>query len=338
VNVILRIVMVLALCLSITVYAQFRIDAKRANSADEELLYLPNEKLLSHFTAGQSSLIADLLWLRCIQYTTKEFNRDHKFTWLEQMCNVITDLDPYFSDVYRHGGMFLACMKGDDDASLHLLDKGIANNPDKWELMWEGAMVYLLNRRNEPGSPEMAAKYLAMAELTGQAPERLAITLDGLSRKHGLYAIERGRWSEAMLSGDSMIRQMAERKLAEVDIREITDKLNEAFQQYTKLKGTSPNDLSDLVSAGLISHLPEDKLGGRFFIKDGKVLNTTLLDSDLEARRRRLQAAIDKFMLHQGRPPESLEELKNTEFLILIPDHPYGRMWDYDPKTGKVRG
>ena len=47
---------------------------------DEELLYLPNENLLNHFTAGLSSVVADLLWLRTIHYTVKEFHDvDRKF-------------------------------------------------------------------------------------------------------------------------------------------------------------------------------------------------------------------------------------------------------------------
>lgn len=332
--------LVVVLGFSVSVYSQFRIDALREEDESNELLYLPNKKLLSHFTAGQNSLIASMLWLRCIQYTTKEFNRDHKFTWLEQMCDVITDLDPNFADVYQYGGMFLACMKGDDDASLNILNKGIRNNPEDWEIMWEASMVYLLNRRNEPGSPELAARYLAMAEKTGQAPGRVQVTLDGLSRRHGLYEIERARWENAAQSSDPMMRRMAERKLVELELRQVVDQLNDVVDRYKKETGASPTTLSDLATAGLMRGMPRDPLGGKFFIdQDGKMQNTSLLDSDLEARKGRLQAAIDKFRLRQGRPPKSLEELEATEFLIRIPEHPYKeRQWQYNPRTGEIRG
>lgn len=115
--------------------AQPRIDRiRKPQNLDEQLLYLPNEKLLRHFAGGMDSIVADLLWLRCIQYTALHFKTDRKFTWLRLMCGVITRLDPYFAPVYRHGGMFLAALDANDDAGLQLLHSGIEKNPDAWEL------------------------------------------------------------------------------------------------------------------------------------------------------------------------------------------------------------
>ena len=89
--------------------AQLEIDDMRDDELDEELLYLPSEKLLNHFTVGMSSIIADLLWLRTIQYASKEFKSvDRKFTWLEQMCQMVTQLDPQFTGAYTYGGMLMA--------------------------------------------------------------------------------------------------------------------------------------------------------------------------------------------------------------------------------------
>lgn len=333
-----RILVTIAVCLSLSSFAQIQADANRTRDEIDELLYLPNEKLLSHFTAGQSSLVASMLWLRCIQYTSKEFHRDRKFTWLERMCGVITDLDPYFVDAYKYGGMFLASIKGDDDASLNLLNKGIEHNPGRWELMWEAAMVYLLNRRNEPDSPELAAHYLAMAVRTGDAEPRVALTLEGLSRRHGLYEIERERWLDAAKSNDAMMRELAARKLEELELRQIVDALSAAARRFAAQHGRPLTSLKELVDEGLISHIPTDGMGGEFIVREGRVQNTTLLDSDLEARKNRLQAAIDRFTEHQGRPPKSLEELRDSVFLIRIPDHPYDREWRYDPVRGVVDG
>ncbi|HQK77296.1 MAG TPA: hypothetical protein PKZ25_13970, partial [Candidatus Hydrogenedentes bacterium] len=99
-----------AIGLACCVMAQKHLDASRQTGFDEELLYLPNEKLLNHFTGGLDSVVADLLWLQCIQYTAEEFKGDHKYVWLNHMTDPITRLDPYFVDVYRYGGVFLAAL------------------------------------------------------------------------------------------------------------------------------------------------------------------------------------------------------------------------------------
>jgi hypothetical protein len=87
----------------ITVFAQMRADAFKPQRKDE-IVYLPNQKLLMHFTAGMNSIVADLLWLRCVQYTGVEIKESHNFAWLKQMLNTIVKMDPHFADVYRYGG------------------------------------------------------------------------------------------------------------------------------------------------------------------------------------------------------------------------------------------
>ena len=114
-----------AIGLACCVMAQKHLDASRQTGFDEELLYLPNEKLLNHFTGGLDSVVADLLWLQCIQYTAEEFKGDHKYVWLNHMTDTITRLDPYFVDVYRYGGVFLAALKADNDASVNLMKRGM---------------------------------------------------------------------------------------------------------------------------------------------------------------------------------------------------------------------
>ncbi len=59
---------------------QHQLDTLQEETLEEELLYLPNDKLLSHFTAGLDSVVADVLWLRTIQYAVMEFHnveREH---------------------------------------------------------------------------------------------------------------------------------------------------------------------------------------------------------------------------------------------------------------------
>lgn len=316
---------------------QHRLDGMREPKPDE-LLYLPNEHLLEHFTAGMSGVIADLLWIRCLLYTGEHFRGDHNFTWLNQMCDMVTRLDPYFVDAHRYGGVFLAMLKADDDACIQLLKRGMANNPEAWELPYEIAMTFLLNRPDEPDSPVQAAKYLTLAIETGNAPPFVLELAESLHRGHNLLELERGMWESMLQSDDALLRDMAERKLILIELQIACENLSEAAGVYAAEHGKPPENVEDLVRAGLVAAAPEDPLGGSFFVdEDGRVQNTSVLDADVERARGVLKGGIDAFKERNGRWPASLDELAESGILNELPRQPYaGRTWEYDARDGSV--
>lgn len=319
-----------ALCI-----AQKRLDAMRGHEFDEQLLYLPNPDLLRHCTAGLDSVVADLLWLRCIQYTSQEFHGDFKFTWLEQMCRTVTQLDPNFAAVYQWGGVFLAMLKHDNDASIELLKSGIPNNPTHWELPFEIARTYVLNRHDDV----RGARYLAVAAATGDPPQFVIDWAKNLQKRHGLYDVERGMWQDILAtSGDKNMREVAERKILEVTLRETCDILNRIADDYERRTGKRAATVEELESAGMVQGLGRDPLGGRFFIDDrGVVQNTSVLDSAREERLQVLRGWIAEFQERTGRWPATLDELIDGGHHPALPTTPYAdRPWTYDPSTGEV--
>jgi len=316
---------------------QREVDASRQSDLSDELLYLPNEKLLDHFTVGQQALVADLLWLQCIQYTAREFRGDFKFTWLNQMCDTIVRLDPYFVDVYRWGGQFLAMLKYDSDASIDLMKRGIPDNPDRWELPFEIARTYILNRNDEIAG----AHYLAMAATTGSPPMFVIDWAKNLQTAHGLFDTKRQMWSDILEnSEDENMRALAQRRLVEVDLAEFVQQLNGAGAVYRDRTGNPPTSFDDLVKEGLVQgRLPDDPLGGSFFVdRKGQFQNTSLLDSVRQERAQILQGWVEKFKREEDRYPESLEELAASSYVPGLPINPYeDQSWTYDPTTGTVQ-
>jgi len=327
-----------ALAFAGIVTAQRQIDGMKQKAFYDELLYLPNEKLLNHFTAGMSSIIADFLWIRCVHYTAQHFKGDGKFTWLNHMCNMITRLDPYFAAVYRYGGIFLAALKADDDAGIDLLKRGMVRNPDAWELPYEIAMTYLLNRGDQPDSPIHAARYLAMAVETGKAPAFVADVASSLQGAHNLTDIERAMWEKTRTSEDPFLRDLAQRKLVELDLRGTCAALDRAIQAYTARFNRPPRTLEDLVAGRVIDPIPADPFGGTFFIDStGAAQNTTVLDSRVERTRNALRTAINAYNKTQGRWLASLQDLVTAHIMDALPPHPYtNRTWQYDPGTGEI--
>lgn len=320
--------------------AQNKIDAMRDETLDEELLYLPNERLLNNFTAGMSSVIADLIWLRTIHYTVKEFhNVNRKFTWLEYMCNTVTQLDPAFTDAYVYGGMLLAAIAADDKA-IPLLQRGMVQNPYSWEVPFEIAKVYLLNRREQPESPIMAAYYLQAVAERSENPQFYIDWIERLHDKHDLNQDARTIWELVIANNeDEFIIEIAREKLLELDIHENIAALTQAIEVYEAQFGKKPARIDDLVEEGLISPTPTDEKHGTYFMdRAGKVQNTVLLDDAVERFGALLSADIERFKQTHGRFPESLKEWAEWREQG-VPTHPYeDRQWRYSPETGKLTG
>lgn len=327
-----------AVFFALMLVAQHQVDNARDKNFKSELLYLPNATLLQHFTAGMNSIISDLLWIRCVQYIAEENRGDRAFKWLDQMLDTVVRLDPYFVDVYRYGGMFLAALKAEDSASLELIERGMVKNPDAWQLPYEAAMIYLLNRQSDPDSQQKAACYLAMSAATGNAPPLVLDLAAKLQGRTNLFEIERDMWNNLLQSPDSLLRDLAARKLQELTLREACHILNERMAQFAQAAGRPATSLDELIQAELIKAVPPDPLGGKFFIDSGgEVQNTTLLDSTKAQNTQLIRDALEKYREKHGTWPPDLEDLVRKGPFTQLPPNPYkGQAWRYDPNTGEV--
>ncbi len=318
----------------------FQIGADRARSADRgaSVLYLPNEHLLKYATAGLNTVIADFLWLHCIQYVAIENRAARNFTWLETMVFTVGRLDPHFKDAFRYGAMFLSALKADAVASSNLLHIGIPENPRAWELPYELGMNYLMNRKNEPDARRYAAYYLGMSASTGLANEFVAVVAAKLQSENNLDNVETDMWLNMRESPDEVLRELAERKLKEMEIRKLIPILNGASAEYHKLTGRWPETIDDLKAVKIVDGDPPEPLGGHYFFgPDGKALNTTLLDNEKKNQQGVIEQSLRDFQDKKDRWPASLDELVKEGMLSKIPENPYpGKGWKYDPATGEV--
>ncbi len=327
-----------ALCFGAAVGAQIAVDRARSADRGASVLYLPNENLLKHATVGLNTIIADFLWLHCIQYVAIENRQTRNFTWLETMVRTTVRLDPHFKDVYRYGAIFLSALKADADASTRLLRMGIPENPRAWELPYELGMNYLMNRRDEPDARRYAAYYLGMSAATGRSPQFVAITAARLQSEQNLDTVEQDMWLQMLESPDKLMRDLAERKLKEMQIGEVIPLLNQAAEFYHDKTGRWPETIADLQREKIVQNEPPDLLGGHYFFgPDGRAINTTLLDNQKALVQGVIEQAIRNYQDDKGRSPESLEALVREKLLDKIPPNPYpGKQWKYDPATGNV--
>ncbi|HOV61392.1 MAG TPA: hypothetical protein PK349_10060 [Candidatus Hydrogenedentes bacterium] len=320
----------------LTMFGAQRLADRYRPASGDALLYLPNEHLLTYFTAGLSPVIADMLWLHCIQYVAIENRTVRNFTWLEHMVYTTVRLDPLFRDAYRYGSIFLSALRADAESARSLLRVGMLNRPDCWELPYELATLYLLNLRHTPDALRTASYYLALGATRPDAPPELASLAANIQKRHNLDDIEEAMWRDMTHHGSQTLREMAERKLAELEIRRALPILNERAALFRNRVGRLPETLDELIQAGLLAGAPPQPIPGEYFIAgDGQFYNTALLESECHQIQERMKQRIDRFREKEGRLPESLNELIDKKYITDVPTCPWpGRAWAYDPVSG----
>jgi hypothetical protein len=324
----------LAVC---AVAVQVRLVDNSPQRNADDLLYLPNERLLNHFTAGLGPVVADYLWVQCCTYVGRQVQTEWDFQWVRTMVQTVVRLDPYFVPAYRYGAMFLTSLKQEPDAALELLHRGMVLNPDAWELPYEAAMIYLMNYKDQPDARYNAAFYLALSVDTGNAPAYVVETAASLQGKYNLIGLERKMWEAMANSEDGLLRDLAHTKLEEVRIRQNMDVLNEVLERYRVEQGAPADSLDDLVTRGYMKDIPGDIFGGRYLLgPDGRAMNSTLLDNQARDQRKVIESAVRKFEAQHGAPPRDLAQLV-AEGFMPAQEHPWpGKEWRYEPGRGVV--
>jgi len=151
----------------------------------EELMYFPRGRFIKEAALGHEETLADLTWIRAVQYYGQHRLTDRHYEMIGHLMRVTTDLDPLFIAPYVFGALVMAQDCGDVDGALELLDRGIRKNPDSWELWFEKGFILFVSNRDYarsaecfrlaasmPGCPEYVLHFAAYASARGGYTDR----------------------------------------------------------------------------------------------------------------------------------------------------------------------
>jgi tetratricopeptide (TPR) repeat protein len=114
----------------------------------EELSYYPSGQWIGPLALGEPATVADLTWLRAIQYYGEHRTTDNQFVRMAHVFEIITDLDPRHRNAYVFGGTSLAQEGKQFEAGVALLERGRAEDPTTWVYPFEIGFLYFVQRRN----------------------------------------------------------------------------------------------------------------------------------------------------------------------------------------------
>ncbi len=264
-------VMFFALAGSVLLLRQ--IDRVRESATLEEILYIPSPKVLKLMSLGYTGLMADVYWTRAIQYFGQKHRaRSSQYRLLAPLLDITTTLDPHLIVAYQFGSTFLAQKPpegaGEPDKAVALIERGIRENPDTWQLYYELGFLQYMELHDEVA----AARTFERGSEIPHAHPFLKILAASMAQHAGEREMARMLWTATYeTTDDALIKQNAFKHLRALNVDDDVTKLEARVEQFQKRNGRAPQSMIELVQAGLLPGIPLDPLGHPYKIVDGRV-------------------------------------------------------------------
>ena len=283
-------VTLVAVLLAVAVQLQAaRERAYPSGAESEESLYLRSGLALRRLTGAYHTLFADLYWIRAIQHYGGSKQRIDRlaalslvaepppsiaadaFPLLYPLLDITTTLDPKFNIAYRFGAVYLGEPyprgAGRPDLAIALLEKGLREQPSKWQYMMDIGFVHYWFRHDFTA----AADWFAKAGDVAGAPWWLRSMAATTVAQGGDRKSSRAMWLSIRQSAEiEWLTKDAERRLLQLDALDTIDALQRAADDYARRSGEPP-DFQTLIRGRVLRGYPLDPTGTPFEMTNGRV-------------------------------------------------------------------
>jgi hypothetical protein len=249
---------VVALLMTLAVWLQHvRETSFSLTTPDDESLYLKSGATARRLSVAYRTLAADLYWIRAIQYyggTKRLFGPEgaaaaesnvpesrRRYVLLYPLLDLTTTLDPRFHIAYRFGAIFLAEPypggPGRPDLAVALLEKGLREQPDKWEYMQDIGFVHYWWRHDY----QAAALWFERAGRVPGAPWWLTSLAANTLAQGGDRQSSRIMWESLRQSAEvDWLRREAEKRLAQLRALDDIEALQKQVDEFAARTGRVP--------------------------------------------------------------------------------------------------
>jgi tetratricopeptide (TPR) repeat protein len=242
----------------------------------EEMLFLPSGPMVKKLSLGFESLVADIYWIRAVQYFAGGRMRDptRRFDLLNPMLEITTTLDPAMIPVYEFGAVFLSepppIGANDPRQAIKLLENGITANPDDPELYLRLGFVYYWYLKEYK---QAAAVFLRGAELPQAKPWLRTMAALSLSQG-GDRASSWFLWKQIYESSENKrAKENALAHLMELQAEDQIEALEKVTAKFHEQSGRWPRSFVELATHGFLRGIPLDPSGAPYILdpESGKV-------------------------------------------------------------------
>jgi tetratricopeptide (TPR) repeat protein len=254
--------------LALTFLLSRTIDARRPpadpNAVDESL-YL-NGKTARRMSLGFNGLAADWYWMRSLQYVGgKIINLPEtvaldnlsqlNLKLLPSLLDTATTLDPQFLDPYEYAAVVLPAINVDE--AIRITKKGIDANPSAWRLYQHLGFIYWQQHDYQAAS-EAYGKGAQIPE----APAWMEAMKARMAAEGGSRPTAREIYTRMYeQSTDDKVKDMARRRLMQVDAMDQIDALKKVMASYLEKTKRCPTSWRELEPFFRAMRIPTDPSG-----------------------------------------------------------------------------
>ncbi len=255
-------------------FLQMRIEAEmRTVGQQKEELLLRSGPMLKRLSLGYDSLLGDIYWTRAVQYYgARVGSPGEKFELLWPLLDISTTLDANLIIAYRFGAIFLSepMPTGAErsDLAVELVKKGVAANPNSWELGSDLGFLYYWHLKDYE---KASAAYLQGSKVPN-APSWMKMMAAQVAEKGNSFSNSLAIWSELYeTTHNEKVKKSAFQHLQSLHALQDTFELDKLAEQYHKQYGSYPSSMKELYERGLLQGVPLDPAGFPYgFGADGK--------------------------------------------------------------------
>ena len=261
-------------CLTASFFVLREIEKINPSDSMEDVLFISSPQFVKRASLGYSGLLADIYWMRVVQYFGRKHLRDSmEYKTLAPLLDITTTLDPNLIIAYEWGSTFLdqppPSGAGDDDAAIALIRKGIQNNPDDWHLYFTLGFIQYLGKHD----PLAAAQTFEEGSRVPNAHPWLKIMAARMLTDAGNPETARYLWQNIYNeSTDKSLKQNAAVHLACLAADQEISQLDKVIAEFRGRFGRNPTSWRELISVGALRSVPLDPMGELYVLhSDGRV-------------------------------------------------------------------
>jgi tetratricopeptide (TPR) repeat protein len=238
----------------------------------DNLLYVESPRALKRMALGYDALLADVYWIRAVQYfgghkLAERARYPHDLVY--PLLDITTTLDPSFNIAYRFGSIFVAegypRPPGRPDLAIKLLQKGFEANPERWQYLYDIAFIHYWWLRDYPSA---AAWFKKASEVPG-SPEWMQGLAAATLARGGDRRAARFLWEQILRSSEAgYMRENAKHRLAQLDVMDEIDRLNDVLGQVSARIGHPVTSWDELGRRGILRRVPPVDPAGLPYVLD----------------------------------------------------------------------
>lgn len=231
----------LAVAIMVSSYSAQHRPSMPADYEDQDLAI--EGKRLKGFALGAEGLLADVYWMASLQYIGDKLVRSEDglnnienlrplnprllYPYLDNS----TTLDPRFITAYSYGAIVLPAV--DPNQAIALAEKGIANNPDEWNLYHYLGYIYWRLK-----DYQKAAEIYDKGAAIPSAPPFMKMMSASMRNEGGSRDTARTIYTQMLTdSTDQQSRDVAQLRLYQLDSLDERDAIGQALENYKAQSG-----------------------------------------------------------------------------------------------------